>query len=167
MVEGPRSVLFVCLGNICRSPAAEAIFAKVVRDQGIESKITTDSAGTAGYHVGNLADARMREAAAQRGYTLTSRARQIERSDMVRHALIVAMDRDNYSAIQCLAPGHAQHVKMLSDFLDDSWPRNVPDPYYGGPEGFVYVIEMLEAACPRIIAYLSSGGPGLQSPAGS
>ena len=167
MSAGPRSVLFVCLGNICRSPAAEAIFAKVVRDHGIEAQITTDSAGTAGYHIGKLADARMREAAAQRGYTLTSRARQIERGDLGRHALIVAMDRDNYSAIQCLAPGHAQHVKMLSDFLDDSWPRNVPDPYYGGPEGFVYVIEMLEAACPRIIEYLCSEVPGLQNPAGA
>ena len=123
-------------------------------EQGRSDDVVVDSAGTAGYHAGEPADARMRQAAKRRGYALESRARQLIPDDINRFDLIVAMDRENFSNIQQLTRGPAPHVKMLSDFLDDRWPRDVPDPYYGGEDGFERVLDMLEAACPQIIEEL-------------
>lgn len=148
-----RSVLFVCLGNICRSPAAEGVLVAKLREAGHAERVSVDSAGTAGYHRGEPADARMREAAERRGYALESLARQLEPKDLQRFDLIVAMDRENYANIHRLSHGPAPHVRMLSEFLsDDQWPRDVPDPYYGGDDGFELVLDMLEAAAPGIIA---------------
>jgi protein-tyrosine phosphatase len=149
-----RSVLFVCLGNICRSPAAEGVLQQKLRELGHTDTIFVDSAGTAGYHSGEPADTRMRQAAARRGYQLESLARQLEPKDLTRFDLIVAMDRENFSNIQQFSTGPAPHVRMLSDFLDDGWLRDVPDPYYGGDAGFEEVLDMIEAAAPRIIAEL-------------
>lgn len=146
-----RTVLFVCLGNICRSPAAEGVLKRMLADRGYDGQIRVDSAGTIGIHAGRAADSRMIAAAAERGYSLTSKARQIVRQDVTAFDRIIAMDRENYHNIMKLSPGVAKHVKMLSDYLDDDWPRDVPDPYYGGAEGFATVLDMLEAACPRII----------------
>ncbi|MFO0939651.1 MAG: low molecular weight protein-tyrosine-phosphatase [Pirellulales bacterium] len=147
-----KSILFVCLGNICRSPAAEGVMQHLINQRSLSEQIRVDSAGTAGYHIGKLADARMRAAAERRGLNLTSRSRLVLPSDLRDFDLVVPMDRSNYRDLMGLVPG-AKHdnVKMLSDFLDSSWPREVPDPYYGGEEGFEYVLDMLQAACPAIL----------------
>lgn len=152
----PKSILFVCLGNICRSPAAEGVMQKLLTDRGLDDQICVDSAGTLGYHSGKPADPRMKFAASNRGYELTSRARQISARDLSAFDLIITMDRENYRDVQTLAVGPAPQIRMLSDFLDDKWPRDVPDPYYGGEEGFETVLNMLEAACPKIIEELQS-----------
>lgn len=151
-----QSVLFVCLGNICRSPAAEGVMKKLVKDSNLDGQIHIDSAGTLSYHAGKPADSRMKLAASQRGYDLTSTARQISSRDLAAFDLIVTMDRENFRDVQKLATGRASHIRLLSDFLDNSWPRDVPDPYYGGPEGFETVLNMLEAACPRILKELQA-----------
>ena len=145
-----KSILFVCLGNICRSPTGEGVFQHLVEERGLESQITSDSAGTIGYHEGNPADRRMREHASRRGYDLTSRSRKITTVDLDRFDLVIAMDRQNQSDILTL-DSSATNVKLLSDFLDDSWPVDVPDPYYGGSEGFETVLDMIEAACPVLL----------------
>ncbi|WP_153559127.1 low molecular weight protein-tyrosine-phosphatase [Roseimaritima sediminicola] len=150
-----KRVLFVCLGNICRSPTGEAVLQKFAADAEVELEV--DSAGTSGAHAREQADPRMREAASRRGYTLTSRARQVTVRDLREHDLVIAMDRQNYSDLLRLADGPGKNVCMLSDFLDDdsTWPRDVPDPYYGGSDGFEYVMDMIEAACPAILRSLA------------
>ena len=157
-VQKPKRVLFVCLGNICRSPAAEAIFRKLVQDQKLGHLIDIDSAGTASYHTGKQADPRMREAAFKRGYEITSLARTLTPRDIRDFDLILAMDRDNFRNCHHLTSSPSPHIRLLSDYLEDPWPVDVPDPYYGGPEGFDYVIDMLEAACPKILASLRGDG---------
>lgn len=149
-----KSVLFVCLGNICRSPTGEAVLVHHVAEQGLENQILVDSAGTIGYHEGKRADSRMMKHAARRGYDLTSRSRKITPADFQRFDLIIAMDQQNRSDIAAIDPS-ANHVRMLSDFLDDDWPRDVPDPYYGGAAGFETVLDMIEAACPKILEEVS------------
>ena len=144
-------VQFVCLGNICRSPAAQGIMARVVRDAGLEERIIVDSSGTAGYHIGKHPDRRMIAAAARRGYDLQSHAKQFDRSFLRDRNLIIAMDRDNFREIQRLQAGVAPHVKLFSEYLGEEWPNDVPDPYYGGEDGFEYVLDMLGAGCPKIL----------------
>jgi protein-tyrosine phosphatase len=151
-----KSVLFVCLGNICRSPTGEGIFRHYVLQRDCDAEIVIDSAGTIDYHHGKPADARMRNAAANRGYDLQSRSRKITSVDLETFDLVIAMDVDNFQDIQSLHPEATASVKMLSDFLDDQWPVSVPDPYYGGDEGFEYVIDMIEAAMPNLYTHLTS-----------
>jgi protein-tyrosine phosphatase len=155
--QQPRkySVLFVCLGNICRSPAAEGVMTKLVADRNLSDVVHVDSAGTSNYHSGQLADPRMRAAAAKRGYDLTSKARSFERQDLHRFDLIIAMDRENYRQVHCFASDDAKNVYLMSEFLDPKWPRDVPDPYYGTEDGFEFVLDMIEAACPRILNSLA------------
>ncbi len=124
---------------------------RVVRDAGLENRILVDSSGTASYHLGKLPDRRMIAAAARRGYDLTSQAKQFERAFFQDRNLIIAMDRDNFRDIQRLQAGVAPNVKLFSEYLEDSWPNDVPDPYYGGDDGFEYVLDMLEAGCPKIL----------------
>lgn len=146
------SVLFVCMGNICRSPAAEAVMLKISEDADLD--IQVDSAGTEGYHVGDRSDPRMRSTAQKRGYSMVSRARQATRKDLQpgEFTLVVAMDHSNLNRLRAIAGGPlASHVKLFSDFLDESWPVEVPDPYYGGNDGFELVLDMLEAGCPAIL----------------
>ncbi len=149
-----HSVLFVCLGNICRSPAAEGVMVKLLADRDLSEVIHVDSAGTSNYHSGQLADPRMRAAASKRGYDLTSKARSFERQDLHRFDLIIAMDRENYRQVHCFASDDAKNVHLMSEFLDSNWPRDVPDPYYGTDDGFEFVLDMIEAACPRILESL-------------
>ena len=152
-----KSVLFVCLGNICRSPTGEGVFQHLVEEQGVADQFKIDSAGTAGYHIGAKADARMREHASRRGYDLNSLARKFAASDFDQFDLIIPMDRENLQDIKQLMddPNRSSaDIKLLSEFLDDSWPTDVPDPYYGGAEGFEYVVDMIEAACPEILQYM-------------
>ena len=121
-----------------------------IHDQGIEDRFVIDSAGTAGYHIGAKADARMREHARLRGYDLPSRARKLSGDDLDAFDMVIAMDRENFDDVNRLGKGRAE-VRLLSSFLDDSWPTDVPDPYYGGADGFEYVLDMIEAAVPNII----------------
>lgn len=153
-------VCFVCLGNICRSPTAEAVFAKLVRDASLEDEFVIDSAGTAAYHVGELADSRSRAAAKRRGYSIGHRARQFQRSDFGQFDLVCAMDRDNLEALLRLAPTPEakQKVKLLRSF-EPTAPQGaeVPDPYYGGERGFDEVIDICERACRGLLAQLHAG----------
>ena len=127
----------------------------LVGERGLTAEIMVDSAGTAGYHVGERADSRMREHASRRGYDLQSRARQLTRTDLEQFDLVIAMDGENLRDINRLHPQPIATVKMLSDFLKGDWPVDVPDPYYGGEQGFEEVLDMIEAACPKIIEFLS------------
>jgi protein-tyrosine phosphatase len=139
------------MGNICRSPAGEAVMKRFAENYEID--IEVDSAGTHGYHIGGAADARMRTAARERGYEITSRARQVTKQDLDGHTfdLVLAMDQENHANLQRLAGKVSPHIRLFSDYLSDQWPRDVPDPYYGGPEGFEEVLDMLEEGCPLII----------------
>ena len=151
--SGP-GVLFVCLGNICRSPTAEGVMRKLIADSGLEGEVRVDSAGTIGYHAGGAADARMSGAASRRGYRLDSISRQIAREDFDNFDLIVAMDGENYNDIRSLAPGAPGQVRLFSEFLPPGSPREVPDPYYGGPRGFDVVLDLIEQGCPAILEEL-------------
>ena len=140
-----KSILFVCMGNICRSPSAEAVMKYLVEKEGLNDKIFIDSAGTIGYHEGEEADARMKKHAAKRGYDLTSIARQFRLEDFKKFDYIVAMDRENYRDILALdSEGrYRSKVFMMTDFSENGYD-GVPDPYYGGPQGFEHVLDILE-----------------------
>ena len=153
----PSRVLFVCLGNICRSPAAEAVFQHLVNERGLGEGFVVDSAGTSSYHIGEPADKRMRAAASGRGIEVTSRSRMVSPRDFSRFDVLVAMDQDNYRELHKLAGSSGRKVRLLSDFLDDTWPRDVPDPYYGTDDGFDEVLDMLQAAAPTMLAEFSRG----------
>lgn len=146
-------LLFVCLGNICRSPAAENIMNHLVEQAGLSDRIICDSAGTAGYHVGSPPDRRMAIAAKQRGIELQGSARQFTKSDFEEFDLILAMDRENYHNILALDPGgkHRDKVKLMCDFCTRHHLKEVPDPYYGGAEGFNQVIDLLFDACEGLL----------------
>lgn len=147
------------MGNICRSPTGEGIFRKMIDDQELTDFVRIDSAGTIGYHAGKPADFRMRQAAAAKGYRLDSESRQVTVDDFVEFDLIIAMDRENLSDLKSLrrqvTEENIAELKLLSDFLGDQWPTDVPDPYYGGEDGFQYVVEMIEDACPAILVSLN------------
>ncbi len=150
----PKSVLFVCMGNICRSPAGEGVLLKQLQEQGLEDQVRVDSAGTLDYHVGDLADVRMRRAAEKRNISLPSRARQVRASDLNQFDLVIAMDRDNLAELRRLQSQPSAKLCLFSDFLDDSWPTDVPDPYYGNDEGFEYVLDMIQAGTANILSEL-------------
>jgi protein-tyrosine phosphatase len=140
-------VLFVCLGNICRSPTAEGVFRRYVEQAGLSEKITIDSAGTADWHIGKAPDPRTQAAAAVRGYDLsTLRGRQAVPADFAEFDLILAMDNSNLSNLQAMQPadGKAELALYLPRF--GIRPDEVPDPYYGGEDGFELVLDMLEQA---------------------
>lgn len=147
-------VCFVCLGNICRSPTGEGVMRHLVREAGLEGRVRVDSAGTAGYHAGDLPDARARAAGARRGIDIGGRARQFKREDFARFDYVLAMDRANYDDLAELAgPKEKEKLHLLRSF-DPAAPRGacVPDPYYGGEEGFDEVLDMCLAACRALLA---------------
>ena len=151
-------ILFVCLGNICRSPAAEGVMRRVVERAGLEDRVEVDSAGTAGWHEGKLPDARMRQHAARRGYELTSRARQVRRADFEQFDLIVVMDRQNRQDLAGFfkkGPG-MDHVRLFCDFVSGRPETEVPDPYYGGADGFETVLDLVENGCEGILREIKS-----------
>jgi protein-tyrosine phosphatase len=150
-------LLFVCLGNICRSPSAENIMNHLVQEAGLGDRIECDSAGTSSYHIGSAPDRRMTVAAKARGIDLVGRARQFERSDFEAFDLILAMDRDNYEAICALdrAGKYRDNVRLMCDFCTRHTLKEVPDPYYGGPEGFNQVIDLLMDACEGLLNYVA------------
>jgi protein-tyrosine phosphatase len=140
-------ILFVCLGNICRSPTAEGVFRHLVEEARLADRFVMDSAGTGDYHMGLPPDERASEAAARRGYDLSGlRARQVNRRDFAEFDYILAMDEQNVRMLKRLAPAeHAHKVKLFTEF--SSRPtRAVPDPYAGGPEGFELVLDLVEDA---------------------
>ena len=149
-------ILFVCLGNICRSPTAEGVLRTLAAREAPELVLDVDSAGTAGYHVGEPPDPRTREAAVRRGYDLAPlRARIIEPADFERFDLILAMDRENLRVLRRRAPSSAQErVRLFLEFAPDAGLEDVPDPYYGGPNGFEEVLDLVEAATRGLIEHL-------------
>lgn len=151
------AVLFVCMGNICRSPTGEGLFTHYVAETGHADKIRIDSAGTTGYHTGAPADARMRAAASKRGYALDSIARPVMRADLATFDLLVPMDHDNLSELERMAGGHQDHIRLLGSFIDGAKGNDdaapVPDPYYGRAAGFETVLDMIESACPGMLEY--------------
>ncbi len=123
----------------------------------LADQIKVDSAGTIGYHAGHPADQRMQAAAEKRGFELRSRSRKIVERDLQKFDLVIAMDRENLSDILTIDPQPTASVKLLSSYLGEDWPSDVPDPYYGGEEGFEYVLDMIQAACPHILEELVPG----------
>jgi protein-tyrosine phosphatase len=154
-------ILFVCLGNICRSPTAEVVFRAVAARAAPELVLEIDSAGTAGYHVGELPDRRTRQAAARRGYDLSAlRARVVEPRDFEHFDLILAMDRENLRALERRAPAHArERLRLFLEFAPQAGISEVPDPYYGGPNGFEDVLDLIEAASRGLIEHLRGDTP--------
>ncbi len=154
------SILFICLGNICRSPAAEGILKTLVEQQGLADRYTIDSAGIGGWHVGQLPDERMRQCGSRHGYRFDSHARQFQHSDFRRFDLIVTMDNDNYRTISTMATNENERnkVRRIADFLTDHARYGaVPDPYYGGPADFELVITLLEEACQELLRQIADG----------
>lgn len=151
-------ILFVCLGNICRSPAAEAVFKHLIKQEGIEDQFVIDSAGTGDWHVGELADKRMRAAAEKRGIEMTSRARQIRKEDFKEFDLIIAMDDSNVANIKKIIVDQddINKIKKMTDYQSDKSVTNVPDPYFGGEEGFEYVLDLVNEASKGLINDLSN-----------
>ena len=154
-----QRLLFVCLGNICRSPAAEGVFLHLIAREGLEDRFVVDSAGTGGWHVGNPADRRMRAAAERRGIHLPSRARQIELADFTSFDRILTMDDDNLRNVRSLArelgerPGLAR-IEPMTSHCRVHQVSEVPDPYYGGEQGFEDVLDLLEDACGGLLEML-------------
>lgn len=152
------SVLFVCLGNICRSPLAEGIFAALAGERGLGGRFHVDSAGTAAYHSGEPPDSRSTAVAAAHGIRLTGVARQVTPRDLERFDVVVAMDRSNRRSLERLRRrargGHAEIV-MMRDYESGAREPDVPDPYYGGPDGFERVYRILERACNGLLDELS------------
>ena len=150
-----QKLLFVCLGNICRSPAAEGVFLHLLKEQGLSDHFVVDSAGTGSWHVGNKADPRMRAAAERRGIHLPSRARQIELDDLSRFDLVVTMDSDNLRNVRSLAQEACNNatatIRPMLSYARSTDLTDVPDPYYGGEQGFEQVLDLLEDACSGLI----------------
>lgn len=155
-----QRLLFVCLGNICRSPAAEGVFLHLLAEAGLQARCRVDSAGTGGWHVGKPADRRMRTAAERRGIHLPSRARQLEPADLGRFDRILTMDDDNLRAVRALASdvgtGSATAlIEPITSHCRRFRVSEVPDPYYGGEQGFEHVLDLLEDACAGLLDALA------------
>ena len=153
-------LLFVCLGNICRSPAAEGVFLHLLNQRGLSDRFVVDSAGTGGWHTGNPADRRMHAAAGRRGIQLPSRARQISLDDLSDFDLVLTMDDANLTAVQGLALEAGRRatatVRPMLSYAKRFTETEVPDPYYGGEAGFEHVLDLLEDACSNLLDELSS-----------
>ena len=149
-------VLFVCLGNICRSPSAEAVMKKLVHDAGLDGRIKVDSAGIIGYHEGEKADPRMRSHAARRGYKLDSISRPVRTEDFFDFDLIIGMDNRNIDDLKRKAPDleSVEKIHQMTEYAQDKLYDYVPDPYYSGAEGFELVLDLLEDACAGLLKEL-------------
>ena len=161
-VNGKYRILFVCLGNICRSPAAQGIFQSIVDSAGESAGFEVDSAGTYSGHQGDLPDRRMREAAASRGYVLSHRARPVTSMDFLDFDLIVAMDDNNYADLMHLAPSveSSRKIKRMAGYLTGHSISYIPDPYYMGRDGFELVLDLLENACTNLFRSITEDGNG-------
>jgi protein-tyrosine phosphatase len=160
--EAPVRLLFVCLGNICRSPTAEGVMRSLIAREGLEDEIGTDSAGTGAWHIGSAPDARAAAAAAGRGVRLAGEARRVSPEDFERFELILAMDRENLADLRRLAdgPGQEARVRLLREFDPQAVAAgelDVPDPYYGSTGRFDEVFEMVRVACEGLLAEIRAG----------
>jgi len=153
-------ILFVCLGNICRSPTAEVVFREIVAREAPDLQIEIDSAGTAAYHAGAPPDSRTRQAALRRGYDMSAlRARVIEPQDFAHFDLILAMDRQNLETLQRRAPADVRsRIRLFLEFAPDADSAEVPDPYYGGANGFEEVLDLVEAAAHGLLQHVRAEG---------
>jgi protein-tyrosine phosphatase len=155
-------ILFVCMGNICRSPTAEGVMRSLLREQGLEDAVEVDSAGTGDWHVGAPPDARATAAARSRGIMLDGAARVVARRDFEDFDLILAADRRNLRALQAAAPRRARaRIHLLREFdptSEGAPDLDVPDPYYGGDDGFEHVLDLVEAACRGLLDALRADG---------
>ncbi len=142
------SVLFVCLGNICRSPTAHAVFRKMVQEAGLEEMIEIDSAGTAAFHIGKSPDSRSIQAAQRRNIDMTDlQARQVDLGDLYQYDYVLAMDESNWANLREIAlPEHYDKVKLFLTYSKEYSETEVPDPYYGGERGFEHVLDLIESA---------------------
>ena len=150
------SILFLCMGNICRSPTAHGVFRDLVHSRGLHQQIRIDSAGTHNYHPGSPPDLRSQKHAIKRGYDLSDlKARQIRELDYEQHDLLLAMDWDNLSlAQQDCPPEHQRKLRRLTEFCKNSQAAVVPDPYYGGDAGFEHVLDLIEDACEGLLEHV-------------
>ena len=155
--KNTTKILFICMGNICRSPSAEAVMQSLVKQQGLEQEIVCDSAGTFDYHRGKPADARMQKHARLRGYELISISRPFEDEDFELFDWIITMDEDNYQQIKWLdqSNNYTDKIRHMTDFCSSSQVSEVPDPYYGGDQGFENVLDLLEDACQGLLEFVS------------
>ena len=152
-------ISFVCLGNICRSPLAQGVFQDLVNQEKLDQKIIVTSAGTGGWHIGDLPDERMRRTAQSKGIHLESRARQFQSADFNRFNLVLAMDHSNLARLEEIAPSNLPLEKLMlfrSFDPDCNGDQDVPDPYYGGAKGFEEVYYMVERSCPSLLEYIKS-----------
>jgi protein-tyrosine phosphatase len=147
-------VLFVCLGNICRSPLAEGVFRHLVEREGLAGRFDIDSAGTSSYHIGEPPDARTITLARQRGVTLEHAARQVTTTDFDRYDYILAMDASNLGKLQRISRDKAELALLRSFDPDAADDLEVPDPYFGGPDGFAHVHDLVESACEGLLAHI-------------
>lgn len=147
------SVLFVCMGNICRSPAAECVFRHYVEEENLQDRIFIDSAGTIGFHSGDSPDPRMRQEGLERGYQIEGSARQVHPGDLIDFDLIIAMDKSNLQYIREMDEKneHFDRMKLFCDYVKSHYQSEVPDPYYGGREGFNLVLDLLEDGCKNLL----------------
>ncbi len=154
------SILMCCMGNICRSPTAEGVLRAKLTAAGLADRVELDSAGTHGYHVGRAPDARTQRAALERGYDLSAlRARQVAVEDFARFDLVLAADRDNLSGLRALCPEAGDDkLRLLMSFATRHAADEVPDPYYGGDDGFERVLDYIEDACDGIVEMLRTRG---------
>jgi len=142
------NILFVCMGNICRSPSAEGFFVTALQQSKVRDRVSTDSAGTHGYHVGHAPDPRAVSTASDFGVDISQlRARKVSASDFDDYDLIIAMDGSNFNDLQSIQPEDSKaSLKMMMQFHPEANPADVPDPYYGGMDGFTYMCELLDSA---------------------
>lgn len=157
MSESRISILFVCLGNICRSPLAESIFRKLVKDRGLSDHFLIDSAGTSGYHNGESPDRRTVNTARERGVEVSGRSRQLKSSDLQTYEYVIVMDAENYEGVSQLARASGvtpTHLHMLREWDVESPGAGVPDPYFGGPNGFDNVHDIVERSCAALLDQL-------------
>lgn len=154
-------ICFVCLGNICRSPMAEVVMRSLVADRGLDGAVEVSSAGTGDWHIGQGADKRALETLGRHGYDgTTHRAQQFVAGAFDEHDVVVALDRSNLTALRRLAPaGEEDKLRLLMSYVDDARSSDVPDPYYGGDDGFEEVLAMVESACRAILDRVESDLP--------
>ncbi len=152
-------VLFVCMGNICRSPTAEAVFRQYVENAGLAENISIDSAGTHDYHIGEPPDARTQRAAKQRGYDMSNlRGRQVGEEDFHQFDYVLAMDQANLAILQRISPSDSEvHPQLFLKYARHHAEREVPDPYFGGADGFERVLDMVEDAAEGLLLHISQG----------
>jgi protein-tyrosine phosphatase len=166
-MQPEMKILLVCLGNICRSPTAEAALREALAEAGLADRVQVDSAGTGDWHVGHPPDERMTRAAAAVGLELSGAARQVTRADLREYDLVLGMDRDNVADLKAMAgdPELAERVHLFRDLAPDADPGNpldVPDPYYGGAEGFSNVVEIVRAAAAGVVEHVRGRLDGAQ-----